>query len=95
VQEPVSRQSQASPATATVPAKPAPAPAASPAVPSPQPAASRPLPAVARLNKPRVLDRVSANVASARAAAAAGPTSGPAPLEETQPIPSFLKLVKC
>ena len=55
--------------------------------------ASRPVPAVTRINSPRVLDRVSANAAPRPSAS--GPASGPAPLAEAPPIPSFLKLVKC
>lgn len=77
-------------------ARPAPAPQAVPAaapVAAPAPAArvlaSRPLPAVTRINSPRVLDRVS------NAPVRHPSASGPAPLTDAPPIPSFLKLVKC
>jgi cellulose biosynthesis protein BcsQ len=84
-------------------AAPAPAPAAKPA-PAPRAAAapapvaptrvlaSRPVPTVTRINSPRVLDRIGSQ--APLRSATAGPASGPAPLTEAPPIPSFLKLVK-
>lgn len=50
--------------------------------------ASRPIPAVTRLNSPRVLDRVTSTPPS-------HPAPAPGPASESPPIPSFLKLVKC
>lgn len=86
------------------------APVATPAVVQPAPAsavaqptaahglAARPLPTVTRLNNPRVLDRVAAQtpVRAAPAPAAVAPRAPePAQGDESPPIPSFLKLIKC
>lgn len=92
---PVAPAAPAPAAAPTSPAEswPAPAVAAAGTPAAPRIPASRPVPAVTRINSPRVLDRVSANAASRNLASS--PTSGPAPLPEAPPIPSFLKLVKC
>ena len=82
-------------ATATATSR-APAPATSTATPAAAPGilASRPLPSVARINNPRVLDRVSPQTPP-RPATTAPRSPEPAPANEAPPIPSFLKLVKC
>lgn len=56
--------------------------------------ASRPVPAVTRINAPRVLDRVASNGTLRHAQGTARAAETP-PVPEAAPIPSFLKLVKC
>ncbi|MCA3236827.1 MAG: division plane positioning ATPase MipZ [Curvibacter sp.] len=55
---------------------------------------SRPVPAVTRINSPRVLDRVASHGAPRSFGNEQRP-NGLAPAPEAAPIPSFLKLVKC
>lgn len=56
--------------------------------------ASRPMPTVTRLNSPRVLDRVASTSPSHPAPAPAS-SFAPEAVDDSPPIPSFLKLVKC
>lgn len=82
---------------AAAPAQPVPvaaAPVTSTATaPAPRPPASRPIPSVTRINSPRVLDRVSAHAPLRSAPGTRAAESAQA--DDTPPIPSFLKLVKC
>jgi len=76
----------------TAPARPIAAPPAQPN-PAPLMATQKAAPApISRINSPRVLDRVVASTAMRRPPVPTAHSPEPA---ESQPIPSFLKLVKC
>lgn len=80
------------PGAATAPALASPAREA-PAIPS-RLLASRPVPAVTRIGSPRVLDRVASNGVLRNAPAHPRVTES-VNEQDSPPIPSFLKLVKC